>query len=220
VQHHQSIPAGQRAPANATARPLVDTHVKTTAPSIVVWDLFVRIFHWSTVALVLGLVVTAHTGKQEIHMFLGFSLTLLVLARLVWGFNGTAYARFSNFVTSPVAALRYLRDIATGHPARFLGHNPAGGWMVIALLAALSVLLTSGLILQATLEFDGPLVELLAGVTDQQVRLIVAIHESAMNVLYLLIPLHLIGVVLAGRQHKENLVAAMITGSKPTQTER
>ena len=188
--------------------------------TILVWDQFVRFFHWSLVALVISLIVSAHSGRQEIHMFLGFALTALVIARLIWGVTGTTYARFSNFFTSPLTALRYLISIAKGHPKRYIGHNPAGAWMVFALLITLLLLLGTGLSLQACLEFEGPLVPLFASVNDSTVQQIMQWHRWGTNLLYVLVPLHLLGVFLAGLQHKENLVKAMITGHKPIQTER
>lgn len=185
-----------------------------------VWDDFVRLFHWSLVALMLALVFSAHTGKQEIHQFLGFSLTAIVIARIYWGFAGSDHARFRSFLTSPLAALRYLNQIIKGHPDRYLGHNPAGGWMVLVLLATLTVLLGTGIALQATLEFSGPFVGLLFHVDDHAVHQLFLLHDKSMTVLYLLVPLHLLGVFLASRQHGENLVSAMISGYKPTKTER
>lgn len=191
-----------------------------TGAKVKVWDEFVRLFHWTQLLLVLGLVASGQLGAQEIHQFLGFSLAVIVIARLVWGFVGSQHARFRNFVTSPAAALAYLRAIVAGRPARHLGHNPAGGWMVLALLSTLLVLLASGIVLQATLEFSGPLVELCRGIDDQDVHRLLELHEIALNLLYLLVPLHLLGVLLASRQHGENLVGAMLTGYKPTHTER
>lgn len=186
---------------------------------IKVWDRFVRTFHWSQAALIVALVLTAHFGKQDIHMFLGFALTALVLARVIWGFVGSEHARFASFVTTPVATLRYLADIVRGHPRRYIGHNPAGAWMVIALLAALSVLLVTGLALQATLEFEGPLVGALANVDDDQVHQLLSIHAIALNLIYLLVPLHLLGVAMASLQHRENLVLSMISGNKTLTSE-
>lgn len=185
-----------------------------------VWDEFVRLFHWSQLALVLGLVLSGYFGKQEIHQFLGFSLAAIVIARLIWGFTGSPHARFRNFVVPPLALLRYLRAIVAGHPARHFGHNPAGGWMVLALLATLLVLLASGMVLQASLEFSGPLVELCRRLDDRDVHRLLQLHQLALNLLYGLVPLHLLGVLLASRQHGENLVSAMFTGYKPSQPER
>lgn len=185
-----------------------------------VWDRFVRFFHWTLALVLVGLVVSAHMGQQETHIALGNGLLLLVLVRLAWGVIGPEHARFENFVTGPRAALRYLAEIAHGHPPRYLGHNPAGGWMVLALLATVLGLLLTGFALQASIEFDGPLVAVLRGVNDRQVHQLILVHNATLKTLYLLVPLHLLGVLLASWQHRENLLAAMITGEKPITTER
>lgn len=203
-----------RSPAFARRQTADDTF------KVEVWDRFVRFFHWTMVFVLVALVVSAHMGQQETHIALGNALLLLVLTRLAWGVIGPEHARFENFVTGPRAALRYLADIARGHPRRYLGHNPAGAWMVLTLLATVLGLLLTGLALQATIEFDGPLVAVLSGVSDRQVHQLILVHNAALNTLYLLVPLHLLGVLLASRQHRENLVRAMITGEKPITTER
>jgi len=185
-----------------------------------VWDGLVRAFHWSTVVLVVALVVTAHSGDQEVHMTLGTDLLLVVTVRLLWGMAGSRHARFASFLVAPREGLRYLQEVLRGHPRRYLGHNPAGALMVVALLADLSLLLLSGLVLQATLEFDGPLVDVLHGIDDLTVSRFLAIHRLAVYGLYVLVPLHLLGVAAASYQHRENLLKAMITGYKSSITER
>jgi cytochrome b len=180
-----------------------------------VWDAFVRSFHWLLVAGVVSLVATAQFGQQEIHMALGIAVLALLVARLAWGFVGSAHARFANFAVSPFAALRYVQDIVRGHPRHYLGHNPAGAVMVFALLGLLFALGVTGLVMQATVEFEGPFVDALRWIDDRGVHEIVLAHKLAVNALYLLVPLHLIGVVLASIQHRENLVLSMIHGRKP-----
>ncbi len=120
-----------------------------------VWDPFVRIFHWSLAVL---FVVAYFTGGEEswIHEWSGYGLLVLVVTRILWGFVGTKHARFSDFVRSPAAALGYLRDLATGQARRYLGHNPAGGWMTLLLLVAVLATSASGVIVLG-LEGEGPL---------------------------------------------------------------
>jgi cytochrome b len=185
-----------------------------SARRVRVWDGFVRVFHWSTVALVILLVLTAHYGMEETHMALGVDLLVLVAARLAWGVVGTTHARFASFWVGPKAALRYLGEVLRGRPRRYVGHNPAGGWMVLALLATLSVALASGLLLQAMLEFEGPLAGVLISAGDGFVDAVREVHRRSVHVLYALVPLHLIGVVLASAQHRENLTWSMVTGYK------
>ena len=181
-----------------------------------VWDAFVRVFHWSTVALVILLVLSAHLGMEETHMALGVDLVVLVAARLAWGVVGTRHARFASFGVAPKAALHYLGQVLRGCPPRYVGHNPAGGWMVLALLTALSVALASGLLLQAVLEFEGPLAGVLIRASDPFVDAVREVHRRAVHALYGLVPLHVIGVLLASAQHRENLTWSMVTGYKST----
>lgn len=191
-----------------------------TPHRVKVWDAFVRIFHWSTVALVLTLILAAHLGMQEIHMALGIDLLALVAARLAWGVIGTTHARFSGFVVGPKTGLRYLGGVLRGRPRRHLGHNPAGGLMVVALLAVIAVALVTGLLLQAALEFEGPLVELLLPASGAFVDSLREVHRGSVHALYGLVPVHVIGVLVACAQHRENLIWSMVTGYKSTHGER
>ena len=101
-----------------------------------------------------------------------------------------------------------------GNPRHYLGHNPAGAIMVFALIGLLSALGVTGLVMQATVEFEGPFVDYLRWIDDRGVHEVVLAHKLAVNALYLLVPLHLAGVVLASLQHRENLVLSMIHGRK------
>lgn len=120
-----------------------------------VWDLFVRVFHWSLVAL---FVIAWLTGEEAgwIHNWSGYAILALVLARIAWGLVGSRHARFTDCVRSPVAALRYVRGLVDGSAPRPLGHNPAGAWMAILLLATLLAASGSGLVVLG-LEGAGPL---------------------------------------------------------------
>lgn len=181
-----------------------------------VWDPFVRASHWLVFLLVAALLLTGFRGDQENHLALGIDILVIVLGRVAWGFVGEGHARFSDFVVGPTRFYRYALSIIQGHPRRFLGHNPVGGWMVVTLLATLVVLACSGLVLQAELEFDGWLVGLLH-LNDAAVLTLLHVHQVAVWTLVALIPLHLIGVFIAGVQHKENLVVAMLNGEKAIQ---
>ena len=128
-----------------------------STPQIKVWDPFVRIFHWALV----GLFTLAYlTGESEgaVHNWAGYGIILLIGARIIWGFVGGRHARFSDFVRSPAAVLRYLKGVLSGNAPRTLGHNPAGGWMVLLLLTSILATGGSGLIVLG-LEGEG----LLAG---------------------------------------------------------
>jgi len=181
---------------------------------IKVWDAFIRFFHWSLLLSVSLAYFTAKSGMQVIHPVIGYFITVILVMRIVWGFAGSAHARFSSFVRSPKVVIGYLKDMLKGHPARHLGHNPAGGVMVVALLLTLLGIILSGFVVLAVIEFDGPLVGLLRFMSDQWAYLFLAIHNRLVMLIIVLVVFHISGVVLASIQHNENLIKAMITGYK------
>jgi cytochrome b len=169
------------------------------AASTRVWDPGVRLFHWGLLAAF----VTAYATGGEIrwlHEDAGYVAAALIAFRLVWGFIGSRHARFADFVRAPKAVLAYLQAIRKGHPGRYLGHNPAGGAMVLALLLAVSLIALSGW-LMTTDRFWG-------------VQWVENVHELLVNGTLFLVCLHLTGVFIASRQHHENLVLSMLTGRK------
>ena len=121
-----------------------------------VWDPLVRIFHWG---LVLGFTIGYLTGEEDniIHIYSGYVVLGLITFRVLWGFIGTPYARFRNFVYSPMTVAQYMQDLFAGKPKHYLGHNPAGGWMIIVMLLTLFVVSISGLKVYAIEEGLGPL---------------------------------------------------------------
>jgi len=178
-----------------------------------VWDPLVRVFHWTLAAAFL---IAYFIGDDwlDLHVAAGYTVLGLVLFRLVWGVIGTRHARFGDFVRSPAATLAYLGDIVTARARRCLGHNPAGGAMVITLLASLAVTAVSGLALYGFREFSGPLADLLYSAPDSLGDTLENVHEFFANFSLLLVVLHLAGVALASLQHRENLVRSMFTGHK------
>lgn len=197
-----------------------------TSSEIQVWDPFVRIAHWT---IALGFFVAYLTeDAREVHIWAGYVVGVLVFARVVWGLIGTLHARFADFVTGPVTASRYLWDLTRGRAKRYIGHSPAGGAMVIALLVSLAGTVATGLIGYAE-EGGGPLAPLYAqtlsagertfpGEESEGARrdesFIGEVHGVIANVTFGLVVFHVLGVVLAGFMHHENLVGAMITGRK------
>ena len=167
--------------------------------TIKVWDPLVRAFHWS---LVLSFAVAWLSADEieRLHEVAGYGAAGLVALRLAWGVVGTRYARFGQFVRGPRAVLAYLGAVATGREARHLGHNPAGGAMIVALLAAMAGLCLTGW-LMTTDAFWG-------------VEWVEEVHEAAANGLLVLVGLHVAGVALASLRHRENLVRSMVTGRK------
>lgn len=181
---------------------------------IKVWDVPVRLFHWS---LVLGFVlayVSAEVGILDAHVLIGYFLIGLLVFRILWGFIGTQYSRFRSFIFSPTETMDYARAIRTGHPAHYYGHNPAGALMVFGLLVLLAAIFASGLVTLAVIDFDGPLLFLANQVSDDTSYFFRHAHDFFVDVALLMIPLHLLGVISGSIQHKENLAKSMVTGMK------
>lgn len=167
--------------------------------TVKVWDPFVRIFHWSLVSSFAVAWVSADDWS-ELHEWAGYAAAALVSARLLWGLFGARYAKFTQFVQSPMAVSRYLWAVIQGREKRYLGHNPAGGAMIVLLMATMAGLCASGY-LYTTDTFWG-------------VAWVEALHETLANLLLGLVILHVAGVVWASVKHRENLVRAMLTGRK------
>ncbi len=127
---HSSTPSDRVTRSAGVAAPPAGETVK-------VWDPFVRVFHWSLVALFTTAFVTSEVS-ETVHIYAGYGVLALVAARLVWGVIGTRHARFNDFVWRPSAVLAYIRDAIRFRAKRYLGHNPAGGAMVLALLMAVA----------------------------------------------------------------------------------
>lgn len=179
-----------------------------------VWDPLVRIFHW-TVAACFVFAYLSEDTLLPFHVYAGYTIIGMVLARVLWGFVGSPHARFSDFVRPPRLVLAYLRDVVRFRAPHYTGHNPAGGAMVLALLGCLLATTVSGVALYGTQEFLGPLAGLAPLVSDDTVDLFEECHEFFANLTVLLVVLHVGGVLLASFQHRENLVRGMITGLKP-----
>ncbi len=176
------------------------TRYRTEAAEVFVWDRFVRVFHWATAALV---AVAFIIDNRAIHEAAGLTVLPLVGLRILWGFGGPAHARFNDFVRRPGAILGYLRALRGGDPPRYLGHNPAGGAMVVALLGLLLLTASTGW-LSETDRFFG-------------VAWVSGLHALVSHLLLLAIGLHVAGVLASSLLHRENLVRAMLTGRKPAQ---
>ena len=168
-----------------------------------VWDPLLRIAHWTLVAAVLATWVTAELkldAARRAHEWLGYAALAVIALRLAWGWLGPRYARFPQFVRSPARTLAYARAVIALVEPRHIGHNPLGGWMVMALLAMAAAAGASGW-LSVTDRFWG-------------VKWVQELHEALANALYLLVGLHLAGVAFTSWRHRENLVRAMLTGRK------
>lgn len=175
-----------------------------------VWDPLIRVFHWSLAA---AFAVGYFTGEShyDAHRQAGYLLFGLILVRLVWGFVGTRHARFPDFVVGPRVLAAYLRAVVRSDAPRYLGHNPAGGAMIVVLLATLMGIAVSGVMLDAAENRAGPLAAYrLFLYTDTIDR----VHTLLTDAAIVLIVLHLAGVAHASLAHRENLIRAMFTGRK------
>lgn len=185
-------------------------------PLIKVWDLPVRIFHWSMVAA-FTIAFLTEDEWLSLHTLAGYSVTGLIAFRLLWGVVGSRHARFSAFVRSPSEVVAYLKQVVTFRAPRHLGHNPAGGAMVLALLVALLLTGLTGMATYGAVEGAGPLAGMLAGSSSFSAELFEEAHELFANLTLLLVFAHLAGVAVASLQHRENLPRAMVTGLKSSQ---
>jgi len=178
---------------------------------VLVWDWPVRLFHWALVALLPALYLTWRWNWMEWHALAGDALLALLLFRLLWGFFGSDTARFARFLASPPIALRHLTHLSRGEPDTRAGHNPAGGWMVAAMLALLLAQTLTGLYLQNDVANEGPLTELVpAGIAHA----ITALHAILWNVLLVLVALHLLAILAYAVVLRQDLVRPMLTGRK------
>ena len=164
-----------------------------------VWDPLVRLFHWSLVAS-FAIAWFTPRSSEDVHHWAGYAAAALIFFRLLWGVAGTPYARFSQFVRTPRTVWDYLLAVMSGCEARHVGHNPAGGAMILALIAAMSATAGSGWMMTTDTYFGVDWVE--------------GLHSLSSHGLLVLVVVHVGGVILASFRHKENLVRAMITGQK------
>jgi cytochrome b len=180
---------------------------------IKVWDPLVRIFHWGLVAA-FAIAFMAGEDWLVVHTLAGYTILGLVVFRMLWGLIGTPYARFGSFVRPWPEALAYLKALLALRATRYLGHNPAGGAMIVLLLLCLMATAMTGMALYGMGDAAGPLAGLAphAGSLWQDVA--EAVHEFLANFTLLLVAVHLLGVAIGSLVHRENLIRAMIDGRK------
>lgn len=164
-----------------------------------VWDPAVRLFHWSLVAAFAAAYLTSDDADVA-HWWAGYAALALVAFRVVWGFVGSRHARFADFVPRPAAFARYLGSAIRGREPRYLGHNPAGGAMILFLLAAVGVIGASGWLLTTDWGWGSESLE--------------ALHDGAVELTLAAIAVHVAGAIVESVRHRENLVRSMLTGMK------
>lgn len=166
---------------------------------ILVWDIPTRVFHWLLAGSFAGAFLTAESETwRDLHVLLGYTVLGLIGFRILWGFIGTRYARFASFAFRPSQVVAYLKSLLSRSPQHYPGHNPAGSWVIYALLL---LGIASGITGYATYnEIGGEWLE--------------ELHEAAANSMLALVGVHIAGVVVSSLLHRENLVRAMIDGHK------
>lgn len=181
--------------------------------SIRVWDLPTRVFHWMLVILVTVSFATGIVGGtwMQYHLWSGCTILGLLIFRLAWGFAGGRHVRFSAFVRGPRAGLHYARTLLDANAPRHLGHNPLGGWSVLAMLIALSVQAVTGLFANDDIFTEGPLYPWVSKATSDWLT---HIHKLNRNVILLLVGLHVLAILFYLVIKHENLIHPMFTGHK------
>lgn len=172
---------------------------RAAAVAVTVWDPLVRIFHWALVAAFFTAFLSAEDAAT-LHEWAGWVALGLIGFRLFWGLVGTRHARFADFVPSPGGLLAYLRDFLRGTARRYIGHTPAGGAMIVALLLAVGATALTGAAMTTGWGWGN--------------RAIQEAHEAMANLTLVLIAGHVAGVLAMSLLHRENLVRAMLTGRK------
>ena len=190
---------------------MADVNDTMAGTRVKIWDLPVRLCHWSFVVLIPAMWWTAENGEMRWHLRLGMLLLALITFRILWGFVGSSTARFSGFVRGPGAVLRYFGSLGGKHPP-VIGHNPAGGWSVIALLGIMAFQVGIGLF--AGDPFDGstgPLNEMVGVMTADTLT---ELHEAILYVILALVALHVLAVLFYLAVKRDNLVRPMVTGGR------
>jgi cytochrome b len=185
-----------------------------TAAERRVWDLPVRLFHWTLLLAVAGAWLTHELGITwfDAHVWCGYAVLVLVGFRLLWGLVGTRHARFWNFIRGPVTTLRYALDLLRGREAHHAGHNPLGAWMVVLLLLALLAQALLGLFGNDEIFNFGPLY---GYVTNERSIELTSLHRKLFYGILGAVALHVAAVLYHLLAKRENLVRAMFTGRKP-----
>lgn len=178
---------------------------------IVVWDVPTRLFHWLTVMLVVTAYATWRLNWMNWHAYAGYALLTLVVFRLLWGFFGSETARFVRFLAAPRRTARHLVRLFRRESDHQVGHNPAGGWMVLLLLALLLAESLSGIYTNNDVADVGPFTEL----TPVPIaNFITTLHDILWQALLVAVTLHVLAIGLYWAAKRQNLLLPMITGRK------
>ena len=186
-----------------------------TIKTVRVWDLPTRIYHWLQLVVVVGAMASGFFAPEwwlSIHVWLGYAIVGLISFRLIWGFLGSEFSRFTSFIFSPRETVEHVNGLLQKKPPHQLGHNPLGALMIFGMIAVLAGITASGLVNLGGVENLGPFagfVDYVTGDTAGRIHLVLAIA------LIVMVGLHVLGVVVESRLNKISLVGAMISGDKP-----
>ena len=172
---------------------------KNPPHTVLVWDGFVRIFHWS---LVFGYLLNHFViaDNNPLHNWLGYFILIMICLRILWGFIGSQHAKFKNFIPGIKSLREYLRDLVHFRERDYTGHNPAGAVMICLLILLMTTICISGWMMGLDIFWGVDWVEDLH-------------YYSSSSLLYLMF-IHLAGVIYASFRHKQNLILSMVTGHK------
>ena len=176
-----------------------------------IWDLPIRLFHWSLVALIATSWLSAELLWMRVHVWSGFTIMTLLLFRIIWGLIGSDTARFTWFLKSPVEALRHLAHLTRREPDIEAGHNAAGGWMVLGMLGILSIQVGSGLGSNDDIMTEGPFATM---VGKERSDWLTHVHHLNFKMIMVVVLLHVLAIIAYRVLKGHNLVLPMITGKK------
>lgn len=187
--------------------------------SVTVWDFPLRIFHWSLVLTVTLAAITGYFAPAwllDVHVVAGYAIGCLLVFRIAWGFFGGYYSRFNSFPLRPGEALNHFLSLLRLRSASYAGHNPLGAWMIVALLALLTLMVVTGLVVLGGQKNLGPLAPLTSYGVGYFFR---DFHEVLAGLLLGAIGLHLSGVLVEVKIFHHPVLRAMVTGKKPVSSQ-
>ena len=176
-----------------------------------VWDAPTRLFHWAIVVLIAVSYFSMKFDQVEIHYLSGYTILTLLLFRLCWGIFGSETSRFRQFIRSPLAGLRHLAEFTKREPDREVGHNAAGGWMVLFMLLILAVQVGTGLFAGDPVDGGGPFVDQIASASQKWLS---RIHRFNWNIILAMMVLHVVVILAYAIVKRHDLVRPMVTGKK------
>lgn len=186
--------------------------------SIRVWDIPTRLFHWTLVGLVICSFITGKIGisAMQYHEWSGVAILVLIVFRLVWGLIGGQQSRFRAFIKGPAAVIRYASTLLSKASKQHIGHNPLGGWSILAMLTSLFIQAGTGLFANDDILTEGPLYYLVSKNTSDWLT---GVHRINQNVLAFLVAIHLGAIIFHLVVKRENLIKPMFTGRKTWENE-